>query len=126
MGTRARSTGIGGSHLGTHAVPKSKKTGGGADDASDDCFASVICSARRNRVDIALTAGCLLDDGRYLLCGAALANSGAVHDGVVTTGFSGGGMAIGHWGLLVEAESVPENVQMHIVVMVVSHKYITR
>ncbi len=124
MGPRARTTGSGGAHLCADAVSESTKAGGGADEVADDSFAFVFGIARRRRVDIVLSAGRSLDDGRVLLSDVVNANSGTLHKGIISYGIRGRGMGIGHWGLLVEAESVPENVQMQVVVMVVPHNCI--
>ncbi len=71
-----------------------------------------------------LSTGRSLDDGRVLLSDVVNANSGTLHKGLISYGIRGRGMGIGHWGLLVEAESVPENVQVQVVVMVVPHNRI--
>ncbi len=124
VGARARCTGSGGAHPCTYAVPKSTKAGGSADNTTDDCLVPVLGSGSRCRVDVVLTTGHILSDGSGLFCGAVFGSGGAVHDGVESNGVRGRDIATVHWGTLVEAESVAENVQMCIVVMVVPHNFI--
>jgi hypothetical protein len=79
----------------------------------------VVGIARRRRVDSVLSAGGSFDDGRVLIGGAVFAKGGASRKGIVSNGICGSSMAIGHRGLLVEAETVPENIHERVVVVVV-------